>query len=175
MIGEAKKLKKGEVTFHRKQDVLLVMYQDKRLVNMISALHTAAVVDDSSSHTGVTKKKHTCVAEYNTHMHGVDTADQYLAYYPFICKTVKWPKKVFFYLLQRTLFNSYVVFTKSNPNSHKSFLDYLVDVSENLTHTSEDVSTSSSSDELQDSSRTPTPTPPKRALKSGPPGRLDGN
>jgi hypothetical protein len=31
-------------------------------------------------------------------MHGVDTADQYPAFYPFICTTVKWPKKVFFYL-----------------------------------------------------------------------------
>jgi hypothetical protein len=29
-------------------------------------------------------------------MDGVDTADQYLAYYPFIHKTVKWPKKAFF-------------------------------------------------------------------------------
>jgi hypothetical protein len=112
-------------------------------------------------------------------MHGVDIADQYLAYYPFIRKTVKWPKKVFFYLLQCALFNSYVVFTKSNPNSHISFLDYLVDVSENLTHTRKDVSTPSSSssssddNESQDSSRTATPTPPKRAPKRDPPGWLD--
>jgi hypothetical protein len=168
MIEEAKKLKKGEATFRRKQDVLLLTHQDKRLVNMISTLQTAAVVDDSSRHTGVSKKKPKCVAYYNTHMHGVETADQYLAYYPFIRKTVKWPKKVFFYLLQYALSNSYVVFTISNPNSHKSFLDYLVDVSENLIHTTEDVSTpsSSSSDESQDSSRTPTPTPPKRAPRS---------
>jgi hypothetical protein len=73
------------------------------------------------------------LAYYNTHMHGVDTADQYLAYYPFIRKTVKWPMKVFFCLLQCALFNSYVLFTKSNPNSHKSFLYYLLDVRENLT------------------------------------------
>jgi hypothetical protein len=163
MIEEAKMLKKGEVTFRRKQDVLLVSHQDKRLVNMISTLHTVAVVDDSSRRTGVTKKKPKCVVDCNTHMHGVDTADQYLAYYPFIRKTVKWPKKAFFCLLQCAIFNSYVVFTKSNPNSHKSFLDYLVDVSENLMHTREDVSTpsSSSSDESQGSSGTPTPTPPK--------------
>jgi hypothetical protein len=32
-------------------------------------------------------------------MHGVDTTDQYLAYYPFIRKTVKWPKKAFFIYL----------------------------------------------------------------------------
>jgi hypothetical protein len=31
-------------------------------------------------------------------MHGIDTADQYLAYCPFIRKTISWPKKVFFYL-----------------------------------------------------------------------------
>jgi hypothetical protein len=138
---------------------------------MISTLHTAAEVDDWSRCTGITNKKPQYI-HYNTHMHGVDKADQHLACYPFICKTVKWPKKVFFYLLQCALFNSYVIFTKSNPNSHKS---YLVDVNENLIHTREDVSTpSSSSDKSQDSSRTPTPTPSKRAPKSDPPGRRDG-
>jgi hypothetical protein len=32
-------------------------------------------------------------------MHFVDTADQYLAYYQFIRKTVKWPKRAFFIYL----------------------------------------------------------------------------
>jgi hypothetical protein len=61
MVQEAKMLKKGEVTFHRKQDVLLLSHHDKRLVNMISTLHTAAVVDDISRCTGVTKKKPKCI------------------------------------------------------------------------------------------------------------------
>jgi hypothetical protein len=65
---------------------------------MISALHTGAVVDDWSRCIGVTKKKPKCVADYNTHMHGVDTADQYLAYYPFIRKTI-----VMLYLQNPTL------------------------------------------------------------------------
>jgi hypothetical protein len=99
-------LKKGEANFHRKQEALLLFQHDKRLVNMISTLHTAAVVGDTSRGTGVAKKKLKCIVEYNTHMHGVDTADQYLAYYPFIHKTVKWCKKVFLYLLQCALFNS---------------------------------------------------------------------
>ena len=102
-------------------------------------------------------------------MHGVDTADQYLVYYPFICKTVKWPKKVFFYLLQCCLFNRYVTFSKDNPNSRISFLDFMSDITENLIHTSDAVSSpSSTSDESQGSSRTPTPTPPKRAQKMTP-------
>jgi len=47
------------------------------------------------------------------------------------------------------------------------------DITENLIHTSDAVSPSSS-DESQDSSRTPTPTPTKRAPENDPPGRLDG-
>ena len=123
---------------------------------------------------GVPKKIPKCIIDYNTHVHGIDTADQYLADYAFICKTVKWPKKVFFCLLQCCLFNSYVTFSKNNPNSHKSFLDFMSDITENLIHTSDAVSSPSSSDGLQGSSRTPTPTPSKRAPKNDPPGRLDG-
>ena len=114
-------------------------------------------------------------------MHGVDTADQYLAYYPFIRKTVKWPKKVFFYLLQCCLFNSYVTFSKNNPNSRKSFLYFMSDIIFHVRYhrksdTSDAVSSpsSSSSDKSQGSSRTPAPTPKKRAPKNYPPGRLDG-
>jgi hypothetical protein len=43
---EAKMLKKGEVTFRRKQNVLLLSLQDKQLINKISTLHTAAIVED---------------------------------------------------------------------------------------------------------------------------------
>jgi hypothetical protein len=79
----------------------------------------------------------------------------------------------FFYLLQCALFKSYVIFTKSNPNSHQSFPDYFVDVSEFLINTTEAVS-APSSDESQVSSRIPTPIPPKRAPKSDSPGGLHG-
>jgi len=143
---------------------------------MISTPHTAEVIEITSRRTGVAKKEPKCIIDYNTHMHGVNTADQYLAYYPFIRKTVKWPKKVFFCLLQCCLFNSYVTFSKNNPNSCKSFLDFMSDITENLIHASDAVSSpsSSSSDKSQGSSRTPTPTPTKRAHKNDPFGRLDG-
>ena len=170
MIEEAKKLMKGEATFRRNQEILLISHQDKRLVNTISTLHTAEVIETTSRRTGVAKKKPKCVIDYNTHMHGVDTADQYLAYYLFIRKTVKWPKKVFFYLLQCCLFKSFVTFSKNNPNPRKSFLDFMSDITENLKHTLDAVSSpsSSSSDESQGLSRTPTPTPTKHAPKTTP-------
>jgi len=121
MIEEAKKFKKGEVTFCRNQEILLISHQDKRLINMISTLHTAEVIETTS------------------------------------------------------IFNSYVTFSKTNPNSCKSFLDFMSDITENLIPTSNAVSSlSSSSDVSLSSSRTPTPTPKKCAPKNDPPGRLDG-
>ena len=51
MIEEAKKLKKGEVTFRRNQEILLISHQDKRLMNMISTLHTAEVIETTSRRT----------------------------------------------------------------------------------------------------------------------------
>jgi len=45
MIEEAKKLKKAEVTFRRNQEILLISHQKKRLVNMISTLYTAEVIE----------------------------------------------------------------------------------------------------------------------------------
>ena len=87
------------------------------------------------------KEKPKCVIDYSIHMHGVDTADQYLAYHPFISKTVKWRKKVF----HCCLFNTYVTFSKNNPNYRKSFLDLTSDITENMIHTSDAVSSPSSS------------------------------
>jgi hypothetical protein len=48
LTEEAKMLKKVGVTFRRKQNVFLLSHRDKRLVNMVSNLHTAATVDDTS-------------------------------------------------------------------------------------------------------------------------------
>ena len=57
MIEEAKKLKKGEVTFLRNQDILLISHKDKRLVNMISTLHTAEVTETTRRRTGCDKEE----------------------------------------------------------------------------------------------------------------------
>jgi len=55
MIEEAKKFKEGEVTFRRNEEILLISHQDKRLVNVISTLHTAEAIETTSRRTGVAK------------------------------------------------------------------------------------------------------------------------
>ena len=50
-------------------------------------------------------------------MKGIDRADQYLSYYSLLRKTVKWPKKVAFWLINCALFNSFRICQKLNPTS----------------------------------------------------------
>jgi hypothetical protein len=62
--------------------------------------------------------------DYNTFMHGVDNADQYLALNPFLRKT-KWLKKVFFYLLQCALVNSLQLFAMPNRDVRLKYLNFM--------------------------------------------------
>lgn len=56
-------------------------------------------------------------------MNGVDRADQYTVYYSFIRRSVKWWRKVFFWMLEVATVNSYILYkcTVTKPTSH---LDY---------------------------------------------------
>jgi hypothetical protein len=61
-----------------------VSWEDDKHINMDSTMHSANM-------TEVTEKfgRRKMKPEYNTVMHGVNNADQYLVLYPFMRKTVK--------------------------------------------------------------------------------------
>lgn len=63
--------------------------------------------------------KPTVICEYNSHMGGVDTADHYLTSYGFNRKTKKWWRKVFFWSLDVSFLNSYLLFKMNNPSNSK--------------------------------------------------------
>ena len=128
MEKEVKGLKKGQPSFRRKGDVLVQTWKDKRLVRMISTIH-----DSEHVHTGKKDRKTNeeickpnCVVQYNKYMKGVDHVDQYLSYYSFVRKTVKWSKKVVLFLLNCALFNSFLMSKTLNKGTreqkYKKFL-----------------------------------------------------
>ena len=45
-------------------------------------------------------------------MLGVDKLDQFARYYSFLHKSVKWWRKVFFWMLEVTVVNSYIIYKK---------------------------------------------------------------
>ena len=102
------KLSKGDVvTASTEGDMLFLKWKDKREVSLLTTIH-----DDSS----VLKERHSrlvsggteeiskpyAIDQYNKFMGGVDQQDQFLSYYGFSRRTVKWWKKVFsiYWILQ---------------------------------------------------------------------------
>jgi len=110
--GEGKRLKKGQSAFQRKGDLMVQAWRDKILARMISTIHEATVVNTGRKDrkTNMEIKKPYAVVQYNKFMKGVDRTDQYLFYYSFLRKTVKWSKIVVLYLLNCALFNAFFVY-----------------------------------------------------------------
>lgn len=116
-------VKKGERKAVQLDGTMLVIkWADKRLVSMLTTIHKDDVVAverrSRQSDTGreVVQKPKASV-EYNKYMGGVDRADQFLSYYRFSHRTVKWWRRAFFFLLDMAVVNSYVLYTFNNPNS----------------------------------------------------------
>ena len=58
---------------------------------------------------GTTKHLAEMVHHYIKHMLGVDLMDQMTAYYSFQRKSIKWWRKVFFFLLEDTVNNAHIL------------------------------------------------------------------
>ena len=70
----------------------------------------SATLKDVTNHRGDQIKKPLAVDRYNHSMNGVDRNDQHCIYYSFIRKTLKWWRKLFFYLLECSTVNSYILY-----------------------------------------------------------------
>ena len=55
-------------------------------------------------------KQANVIQQYNRYMIGVDKLDQMMCYYSFIHKSVKWWRKVFFWILELTVVNFYIIY-----------------------------------------------------------------
>ena len=74
--------------------------------------HTHKYIDVYRS--GQTKLKPVVINDYNQHMLGVDKLDQFASYYSFLHKSVKWWRKIFFWMLEVAVINSYHLQEASN-------------------------------------------------------------
>ena len=85
------------------------------------------------SRRGVVMDKPTVIADYNQYMLGVDKLDQLVAYYSFLHKSVKWWRKIFFWLLEVMVINSYIIYRElakargEKPLTHLAFRRRLIE------------------------------------------------
>lgn len=120
----SKKLKKGESDFQSVNNVLCVKWVDKKDVLVLSTMHsetnmvdTGAVrrgkCDRNTGNVEITPvRKPQPVIDYNMGMGGVDRQDQVLACFPIMRRHAKSYKKIFYYMMDMALFNSYRLWLK---------------------------------------------------------------
>ena len=83
--------------------------------------------------SGQVKLKPVVIDDYKQHMLGVDKLDQFASYYSFLHKSVKWWRKVFFWMLEVAVVSSYIIYKKiamlrgQRPMTHKAFRQALID------------------------------------------------
>jgi len=125
-------MRTGDIIARDNGKVLVLAWKDKRLVKAISTKHDASTTTISRRKKrggGAMEDVHkpTCIADYDKYMSGVNLLDQMISCFPFARKSLKWTKKVFFYLTEISVHNAFVLYkakssTKKYNNMHKFLL-----------------------------------------------------
>ena len=116
------KLEVGQYQFAVHDELVAVLWHDRRDVYVMSTAHNTSVTRVMKRPKGCREKQllpcPTCIADYNNFMGGVDLADQNLSYYSLTQrKTIKWWKKVFWRLIDLCIVNGWIIFRSNFPES----------------------------------------------------------
>ena len=122
--GSSFSLRGDETWAFRSGSLLCVAWRaasKKKPLVMLSSDCAHEMVTVRSRHT--TQQKPLAVNRYNYSMNGVDRADQYTVYYSFVRRSIKWWRKVFFWLMEVAVVNSYILYKchTVRPMSHRDY------------------------------------------------------
>lgn len=130
--------------------ILRVSMYCSSLVTMI----TSERFEFTEQQKGGTKNsmKYEIQHQYNLFMNGVDTSDQLVTYFSTYVRSKKWWKRLFYYMLDVALTNSFICWTNFERGSHREFLEdlafELLDYAQNLER-----------DDMEEDTHTPHPAP----------------
>lgn len=105
------KLEKGEIQYRSSNNILALIYSDRKLVNFLTSYHKQIQPIKIKKHNEEISRPE-CIDDYNKNMGGVDKQDQKLASFSLMRKSFKWYKKLFIYLFDVIIQNSSVIFYK---------------------------------------------------------------
>ena len=94
---------------------------------MLSTVHTATLTT-ATGRRGEMKTKPLVIHKYNQSMGGVDKADQHAVYYSLGRHSVKWWRKLMFWLFEVAIVNSYIMYkmSVSKPLKHVDYRQQIV-------------------------------------------------
>ena len=123
------------IAFRQNDDTMALQWKDKRVITMLSTMYNTQcedVVRTMGPNTATTISKPVVISQYTKFMGGVDRADHYCGSYAFLRKTSKWWRKMFFWLLEVAIVNSYILFNLNRKQQglkevrHKKFRKSLI-------------------------------------------------
>jgi hypothetical protein len=119
---ELSELPRDDFKYYATNEILLSAWKDKKLVTVISTIHKPKQnriirrrkqenITNSNSFIKESKNVPNSICEYNLKAKGVDILDQYISYYLFSHKSIKWHFRVLIYLLEIALVNSWTIYS----------------------------------------------------------------
>lgn len=131
-------LERGNMSIVTSSDnVILVRWKDNKAVHTLST-YCGSQPQDTASRWDRSKKQIievNCpysVQQYNKFMGGVDLVDRMVAHYPHGFKNKKWYLRVFFYFVNVTLVNAWLLFKEKTKHPSYSLLKFKASVATSL-------------------------------------------
>ncbi|CAF1017113.1 unnamed protein product [Rotaria sp. Silwood1] len=115
------KIEKGEQIYRNTNNMLVLKWHDKRDVIMLTTIHEPQMKYTKRSNTTI--QKPASVIDYNSNIHTIDKADMQISLVVYLRKSIKWYRKLFFYMLDLSVYNSYLLY-KINTKKKRKFVDY---------------------------------------------------
>jgi len=121
----------GDIKFRTCNNLCLMKCFDKEEVLMLSTCHNPDMVDTKKTVSGEAKLKPQIVVDYNTHMRVLDHSNVAMSSISSIIKANKWYTKYFFYLIDLSVHNAYIMFQHSK-KSKMNFPDFQLQLTKDL-------------------------------------------
>jgi hypothetical protein len=128
--------KKDSMKFFSHGDLYFHYWKDKREIRILSNFYANYYVReykyDKKQKKEILKQIPASIYQYNIYAKGVDKNNQLVSYHLANRKTIKWYKKVFFYFIEISLVNSFLIYKHNCSDLKMSLLEYKIEIIKNL-------------------------------------------
>ena len=133
-LKKKKKMATNEVVTYANELTMVLCGQNKRPVLMLSTYHDNDVqtvqrrtgnAGNSNQPTVIDISKPTVIIDYTSKMGAVDRADHLCTSYNFARKSIKWWRKLFFWLMEIAIVNSYILYRAAQTQANEAPMTHL--------------------------------------------------
>eukprot|EP00102_Acyrthosiphon_pisum_P023364 XP_016660574.1 PREDICTED: piggyBac transposable element-derived protein 4-like [Acyrthosiphon pisum] len=121
----------GDIEYAQSKDISVMRWKDRgaKPVTLISNMHNASesTIVNRKNKKGekIAVKCPVGISDYNKHMGGVDKFDQYMANYSISQKSRRWWLKLFYYMIDTAVVNSFILYKESCNTMKKKYINHL--------------------------------------------------